>query len=108
MLLRLQHYNLAVRYKKGPVTFIMDTLSRAYLRETLPSEEVKSSELVDHTEKHTCIMGVLGLGLFPKPPLYMCVIPPALTLSAPKSTLPAAVESSPRLIFQLNKPPALV
>jgi len=73
MLLRLQHYNLAVRYKKGPVTFIMDTLSRAYLRETLPSEEVKSSELVDHTEKHTCIMGVLGLGLFPKPPLYMCV-----------------------------------
>lgn len=108
MLLRLQHYNLAVRYKKGPVTFIMDTLSRAYLRETLPSEEVKSSELVDHTEKHTCIMGVLGLGLFPKPPLYMCVILPGSALSAPELTLPAAAKSGPRFIFQLNKLPALV
>ena len=29
---------------------IADTLSRAYLKETLTSEEVKSLELVDHTE----------------------------------------------------------
>lgn len=50
MLLRLQRYNLEVKYKKGPLMFIADTLSRAYLRETVPSEEVKSLELVDHTE----------------------------------------------------------
>ena len=30
--------------------YIADTLSRAYLPETLPSEEVKSLELVDHIE----------------------------------------------------------
>ena len=30
--------------------FIVDMLSRAYLGEVLPSEEVKSLELVDHTE----------------------------------------------------------
>ena len=30
--------------------FIADTLSRAYFRETLPSEEVKSFEVVDHTD----------------------------------------------------------
>ena len=30
--------------------YIADTLSRAYLKETLPSEEVKSLELVDHIE----------------------------------------------------------
>ena len=35
MLLRLQSYNLEVRYKKGPLMFIADTLSRAYVRETL-------------------------------------------------------------------------
>ena len=50
MLLRLQRYNLEVKYKKGSLMFIVDTLSRAYLREMLPSEEVKSLELVDHTE----------------------------------------------------------
>ena len=50
MLLRLQHYNLKVRYKKGPVMLIADTLSRAYLGDTLPSEEVKSLEVVDHSE----------------------------------------------------------
>ena len=50
MLLRLQRYNLDVRYKRGPLMYIVDTLSRAYLPETLPSEEVKSLELVDHIE----------------------------------------------------------
>ena len=50
MLLRLQRYNLEVRYKRGPLMYIADTLSRAYLKETLPSEEVKSLELVDHIE----------------------------------------------------------
>ena len=50
MLLRLQRYNLRLSYKKGPLVFIADTLSRAYLRETLPSEEVKSLEVVDHTD----------------------------------------------------------
>ena len=30
--------------------YIADTLSRAYLKEMLPSEEVKSLELVDHIE----------------------------------------------------------
>ena len=50
MLLRLQRYNLDVSYKKGPLMYIADTLSRAYLPETLPSKEVKSLEFVDHTE----------------------------------------------------------
>ena len=45
MLLRLQRYNLKVRYKKGSLM-----LSRAYLRDTLPSEEVKSLEVVNHSE----------------------------------------------------------
>ena len=50
MLLHLQRYILKVRYKKGPFMLIADTLSRAYLRDTLPSEEVKSLEVVDHSE----------------------------------------------------------
>ena len=50
MLLRLQRYNLKVRYKKGPLMLIAVTLSRAYLRDMLPSEEVKSLEVVDHSE----------------------------------------------------------
>ena len=50
MLLRLQCYNLEVRYKRGPLMYIADTLSRAYLKDTLPSEEMKSLELVDHIE----------------------------------------------------------
>ena len=37
MLLRLQRYNLEVRYERGPLMYIADTLSRAYLKETLPS-----------------------------------------------------------------------
>ena len=50
LLLRLQRYNLQVRYKEGPLMFIADTLSRAYPRGTLSSEEVKSLEVVDHSE----------------------------------------------------------
>mgnify|MGYP000347383162 CR=1 FL=1 len=50
MLLCHQRYNLEVRYKKGPLISISDTFSRAYLRETLPSEEETSLELEDHTE----------------------------------------------------------
>ena len=50
MLLRLQRYNLEVKYEKGSLMFIADTLSRAYLGEMLPSEEVKSLERVNHTE----------------------------------------------------------
>ncbi|KAL9975311.1 hypothetical protein ACROYT_G012464 [Oculina patagonica] len=50
MLLRLQRYNLDVKYKKGPLMYIADTLSRAYLDETVSCEEVKSLELVDHLE----------------------------------------------------------
>ena len=50
MLLRLQLYSLEVRYKECPLMFITDTFSRAYLGETLPSEEEKSLKLVDHTE----------------------------------------------------------
>ena len=46
MLLRLQRYNLEVRYKKGPLMLIADTLSRAFLMDTLPSEEVKPLEVV--------------------------------------------------------------
>ena len=50
MLLRLRRYNLKVRCNKSPFTLIADMLSRAYLRDTLPSEEVKSLEVVDHSE----------------------------------------------------------
>ena len=45
MLLRLERYNLHVRYKRGPLMLIAHTLSRSYLKETLTSEEVKSLEL---------------------------------------------------------------
>ena len=43
-------FNLEVKYKKGSLMFIAVTLSRAYLGKMLPSEGVKSLELVDHTE----------------------------------------------------------
>jgi len=46
MLLRLQRYNLDVKYKKGPLMYIADTLSCAYLDEMVSCEEVKSLELV--------------------------------------------------------------
>ena len=50
MLLHLQCYNLAVRYKKVPLMYIADILNRTYFRETASCEEVKSLELVDHIE----------------------------------------------------------
>jgi len=50
MLLRPQRYNLEVRYKKGPLIYIADTLSPACFNETASSEEVKCLELVDHIE----------------------------------------------------------
>lgn len=42
---------LEVTYKRCLLVFIADTLSSAHLQEALHSEEVKSLELVDHTEK---------------------------------------------------------
>ena len=50
MLLRLQRYNLEVKYQKGSLMFTTYTLSHGYLRKMLLSEEVKSLELVDHAE----------------------------------------------------------
>ena len=42
--------SLEVTYKRCLLVFIADTLSSAHLQEALHSEEVKSLELVDHTE----------------------------------------------------------
>ena len=50
MLLRLQRYNLEVRYKKGPLIYIADTLSPAYLNETASCEEVKSHSVTTGTD----------------------------------------------------------
>ena len=50
MLLRLQRYNLEVKYQKVSLMFTTYTLSHGYLRKMLPSEEVKSPEVVDHAE----------------------------------------------------------
>lgn len=44
--LRTQRYNLDVRCKKGPLMIIAGSRSRVHLEETLPSEEVKSLELI--------------------------------------------------------------
>ena len=48
MLLRLQKYNLELRYKKGCDMFLADTLSRAYLPEVNSSEVTQELEGVDH------------------------------------------------------------
>ena len=48
MLLRLQKYNLELRYKKGCDMFLTDTLSRAYLPEVNASELTQELEDVDH------------------------------------------------------------
>ena len=48
MLLRLQKYNLELRYKKGCDMFLADTLSRAYLPEVNASELTQELEGVDH------------------------------------------------------------
>ena len=48
MLLRLQKYNLELRYKKGCDMFLADTHSRAYLPEVNASELTQELEGVDH------------------------------------------------------------
>ena len=47
-LLRLQKYNLELRYKKGCDMFLADTLSRAYLPKVNASELTQELEGVDH------------------------------------------------------------
>ena len=49
MLLQLQKYSLKVRYKKGSLMHLADTLSRAYVCEVSPSAEVQEIEEIDHT-----------------------------------------------------------
>ncbi|KAK2548867.1 Retrovirus-related Pol polyprotein from transposon 297 [Acropora cervicornis] len=48
ILLRLQKYNLELRYKKGCDMFLADTLNRAYLPEVNASELTQKLEGVDH------------------------------------------------------------
>ena len=48
MLLRLQKYNLIVKYKKGREMLLADTLSRAYLPEVNATEFPRELEDVDH------------------------------------------------------------
>ena len=54
MRLALQKYNLDVKYKKGPLMHIADTLGRAYLRTTERAQdefcEIRALENVDHEE----------------------------------------------------------
>lgn len=50
ILLRLQRYNLEVRYKKGPLIYIADTLSPAYLNEMASCGEVKSHSVTTATD----------------------------------------------------------
>ena len=49
ILLKLQQYNLKIKYKEGKYMFVADTLSRAYLPTTGNNEFVHSLEEVDHT-----------------------------------------------------------
>ena len=48
MLLRLQRYNLEIRYKKGKEMFLSDTLSRAFLPQAHVSALVHELEEIDH------------------------------------------------------------
>lgn len=48
MLLRLQKYNLRVRYKKGKEMLLADTLSPAYLPEVTATEFSRELEGIDH------------------------------------------------------------
>ena len=48
MLLRLQKYNLQVKYKKGKEMLLADTLSRAYLPEVNATEFSREVEDIDH------------------------------------------------------------
>ena len=50
MLMQLQKYSLNVRYKRGKLMYLADTLSRAYLRGEQSVAEVKELESVSHTE----------------------------------------------------------
>ena len=49
MLLRLQKYNLKVKYKKGKEMFLADTLSRAYLTGVHVCSFSQELEVIDHT-----------------------------------------------------------
>ena len=49
MLLRLQKYNLHLKYKRGQMMFLADTLSRAYLHDINACEFSQQLEEVDHT-----------------------------------------------------------
>ena len=49
MLLRLQKYNLQIKYKKGQQMYLADTLSRAYLEESHSCKEVQELEEIDLT-----------------------------------------------------------
>ena len=49
MLLRLQKYDLRVKYKKGRHMYIADTLSRAYLDQVHTCHSVTDLEGIDHT-----------------------------------------------------------
>ena len=49
MLLKLQRYNLYVKYKVGKQTFVADTLSRAHLLTANTCEFVHSLEEINHT-----------------------------------------------------------
>ena len=50
MLMQLQKYSLNVRYKRGKLMHLADTLSRAYLPGEQSVAEVKELEYVSHTE----------------------------------------------------------
>lgn len=50
MLLQLQKYTLRVRYKKGTLMHLADTLSRAFLPESTDRVEIQQLEHVDHLE----------------------------------------------------------
>ena len=48
MLLRLQKFNLQIKYQKGTQMFLADTLSRAHLPEVETCSSVHDLEMVDH------------------------------------------------------------
>ena len=48
MLLRLQKYNINLKYKRGQLMFLADTLSRAYLHDVHACEFSRELQEVDH------------------------------------------------------------
>ena len=46
MLLRLQQYDVEIRYKPGPEMYLADTLSRAYLQTTAHSPTEEETERI--------------------------------------------------------------